>query len=252
MTDSTITVADIESAERLLGLAYTAQERQQMVGNLDGQIETALARRAVAIDNSVPMATTFDPRLPGFAMPETTDSLILETQNAPLPDNDTDIAYATLPELAAWIAGRQITSRRLTEIYLARIADLNPKLECFAQVTPELALAEADAMDELSAQGTNLGPLHGIPYGVKDLFDTAGITTGWGAEPYQNRVPNSDARIVTMLRNAGAVLLGKTTLGALAYNDVWYGGWTRNPWNLAEGASGSSAGSASATAAGLC
>ncbi|MGR3342364.1 MAG: amidase, partial [Paracoccaceae bacterium] len=143
-------------------------------------------------------------------------------------------------------------SLRLTEIYLARIADLNPKLECYALVTPELALAEADAMDKLTAQGISLGPLHGIPYGVKDLFDTSGITTGWGAEPYQNRVPLGDARIVTVLRDAGAVMLGKTTLGALAYNDIWYGGWTRNPWNLSEGASGSSAGSASATAAGLC
>ncbi len=100
--------------------------------------------------------------------------------------------------------------------------------------------------------GVNLGPLHGIPYGLKDLFDSKGITTAWGAEPYRDRVPDADATIVRKLRAAGAVLLGKTTVGALAYNDIWYGGRTRNPWNLNEGSSGSSAGSASATAAGLC
>lgn len=252
MTDAVITVEDIEAAERLLGLAYTSRERQQMVGNLAGQIESAVARRKVAMANSVPMASRFDPRLPGFSMPKVPDSQLMKAHSAPLPDSDEDIAFAALPHLAAWIASGQITSRRLTEIYLARIAALNPKLECFAMVMPEIALAEADAADKLLAQGTNLGPLHGIPYGVKDLFDTEGITTGWGAEPYQHRVPERDARIVTMLREAGAVLLGKTTLGALAYNDIWYGGWTRNPWNLNEGSSGSSAGSASATAAGLC
>jgi len=140
----------------------------------------------------------------------------------------------------------------LTDLYLGRIANLNPRLECFATVTPDLARAEADAMDLLLSQGVWLGPLHGIPYGLKDLFDTKGITTGWGAEPFQNRVPDRDAAVTTKLRAAGAVLIGKTTLGALAYNDLWYGGWTRNPWNLNEGSSGSSAGSASATAAGLC
>lgn len=252
MTDTVITVEDIEGAERLLGLAYTARERRQMVGNLTGQIDSAVARRKVVIANNVPMASRFDPRLPGFSMPDVSNSQQMGNHSAPLPDNDEAIAFATLPHLAAWIAGGQISSRRLTEIYLTRITALNPKLECFAKVTSEIALVEADAADKLTAKGTNLGPLHGIPYGLKDLFDTNGITTGWGAEPFQNRVPERDARIVTMLREAGAVLLGKTTLGALAYNDIWYGGWTRNPWNLNEGSSGSSAGSASATAAGLC
>jgi len=251
VAEENITEADIEAAERLAGIAYTARERAQMVGNLDGQIASAVARRAVDLPNSVPMALRFDPRLPGFEMP-VADGVTPSRPEAPLPDNDADIAFATLPQLGAWIASGALTSRRLTGIYLDRIARFNPHLFCFATVTPELALAEADAMDALAAQGRILGPLHGIPYGVKDLFDTKGIVTGWGAEPYQNRVPESDARIVTMLREAGAVLLGKTTLGALAYNDIWYGGRTRNPWNTEEGASGSSAGSASATAAGLC
>ncbi len=251
MAEIKITENDIEGAERLMGLSYTAQERAQMLDNLEGQIASAIARRAVDLPNTVPMASRFDPRLPGFVMP-VADGVTPSQPKTELPKNDEDIAFATLPELGAWIASGALTSRRLTQIYLDRIARLNPHLYCFATVTPDLALAEADAMDALTADGKNLGPLHGIPYGLKDLFDTKGITTGWGAEPYQNRVPETDARIVTLLREAGAVLLGKTTVGALAYNDIWYGGVTRNPFNLEEGSSGSSAGSASATAAGLC
>lgn len=169
-----------------------------------------------------------------------------------MPDGDEDIAFAPLTHLSAWIAAGKLTSRRLTEICLTRIAALNPRLHCFATVTAEQALAEADAADALTRGGVNLGPLHGIPYGLKDLFDTRDVVTGWGAEPYGDRIPSRDARVVTLLRQAGAVLIGKTSVGALAYGDIWYGGRTRNPWNPDEGSSGSSAGSASATAAGLC
>ncbi|KMW60388.1 Glutamyl-tRNA(Gln) amidotransferase subunit A-like protein [Candidatus Rhodobacter oscarellae] len=251
MSDTPITEADIEAAERLAGLSYTARERAQMVGNLEGQIDLARARRQVELAHNVPMASRFDPRLPGFAMP-TQSGVRVAAEDAALPGSDADIAFASLPQLSGWIASGALSSRRLTQIYLDRIAKLNPHLHCFACVTTDLALSEADAMDALTAQGRHLGPLHGIPYGVKDLFDTKGIATGWGAEPYQHRLPETNAHIVTLLREAGAVLLGKTTLGALAYGDVWYGGVTRNPFNLNEGSSGSSAGSASATAAGLC
>ena len=247
-----ITPSDIAAAEKLMGLEYTAQERAQMIGNLEGQLLSAQARRAVKLDNSVPMASRFDPRLAGFAMPHGANALTRSVVMDALPGSDADIAFAPLTHLSHWIATGMITSRRLTEIYLARIKTLDPKLECYAVVTPDLALAEADAMDSLTKAEVNLSPLHGIPYGLKDLFDTKGITTGWGAEPYQSNTPASDAAVTRKMRAAGAVLLGKTTLGALAYNDVWYGGWTRNPWNLNEGSSGSSAGSASATAAALC
>jgi Asp-tRNA(Asn)/Glu-tRNA(Gln) amidotransferase A subunit family amidase len=246
-----ITEADIAGAERLLGVAYTARERAQMVGNLGGQIDSAVARRAVELPNDLPMASRFDPRLSGFAMPGRAGVSIPEG-TAPLPDADEDIAFAPVTDLGRWIRAGALSSRRLTEIYLARIDAIGPRLECWATVTPDRALAEADAADALLRGGVWLGPLHGIPYGLKDLFDTAGIVTGWGAEPFRDRVPDADARIVTLLRRAGAVMLGKTTVGALAYNDIWYGGRTRNPWNLNEGSSGSSAGSASATAAGLC
>ncbi len=251
MSDTPFTSADIAAAERLVGVTYTAQERAQMLDNLEGQIAAAQARRVVDLPNASPMALRFDPRLPGFKMP-TDSGVSVRAVDRPLPTDDADIAFATLPELSSWIASGALTSRRLTEIYLTRIAALNPTLFCFATITADLALSEADTMDGLTRKGQNLGPLHGVPYGLKDLFDTQDVVTGWGAEPYRDRVPDTDARIVTLLRAAGAVLLGKTTVGALAYNDIWYGGQTRNPWNPQEGASGSSAGSASATAAGLC
>lgn len=247
-----ITVETIAAAERLMGVDYTPAERQLMLDNLEGQIASALARRAVPMSNHVPMALRFDPRLPDFAMPHGRDALKLSPVSDPLPASDEDIAFAPVTHLATWIRSGALTSRRLTQIYLDRIAALAPKLQCWAQVTPDLALAEADAADALTRGGVNLGALHGIPYGLKDLFDAKGTITGWGAEPFRNRIADSDATIVKKLRAAGAVLLGKTTVGALAYNDIWYGGVTRNPWNLNEGSSGSSAGSASATAAALC
>ena len=157
MADPSLSVADIEAAERLLGIAYTARERAQMVGNLAGQIASAVDRRKVELANSVPMASRFDPRLPGFEMP-VAHGLVGSQPGAPLPASDADIAFASLPQLGTWIASRTITSRRLTEIYLDRIERLNPQLYCFATVTRELALAEANAMDRLIAEGTYLGP----------------------------------------------------------------------------------------------
>ncbi len=246
-----ITTSDITSAEKLLGITYSKSEREQMVQNLEGQILSAKLRRGIKLDNTTPMASKFDPRLPGFQMPSRS-GIKLQRKDTKLPKNKEDIAFASTGEQGKWIKDGLLTSRKLTEIYLERIESFESKLECFATVTKDQALAEADAMDLLTSANIYLGPLHGIPYGLKDLFDTKGVRTGWGAEPYQNRVPFEDAEIVKRLRAAGAVLLGKTTLGALAYNDIWYGGRTRNPWNLNEGSSGSSAGSASATAAALC
>ena len=247
-----VTIETIAAAELLFGVDYTPAERAQMVDNLEGQIASALARRRVPLANDAPMASHFDPRLPTTRLPDAQAPVRYATIEAPCPSDAEAIAFAPLTHLSAWIRTGALSSRRLTEIYLSRIEALNPRLYCFAAVAPELALGQADAMDALTAAGIWRGPLHGIPYGVKDLFDTAGLVTGWGAEPFQGRVPERDAHIVTRLHDAGAVLLGKTTVGALAYGDIWYGGRTRNPWNLNEGSSGSSAGSASATAAGLC
>ena len=250
--DRVITIETIAAAELLSGISYTAAERAQMVDNLEGQIAFAVARRLVTLPNDAPPASRFDPRLPTTRMPEAQLPLQYSLIDAPCPADQEAIAYAPLTHLSAWVRTGALGSRRLTEIYLARIRSLNDRLRCFAAVAPELALAQADEADAMLASGVWRGPLHGIPYGLKDLFDTAGLVTGWGAEPFQDRVPQQDAAIVTRLRAAGAVLLGKTTVGALAYGDIWYGGRTSNPWNLNEGSSGSSAGSASATAAGLC
>lgn len=248
-----ITTDHILGAETLTGVTYTEAERALMLDNLEGQIAAAKLRRATPFPNDLPMATRFDPRLPGFQPPrQPAPGPWALPDPGPLPDDDEDIAFAPLTAQAAWFKAGKLTSARLTEIYLARIEALGPKLECFVTVTADLARAEAAAADRLFGAGVWLGPLHGMPYGLKDLFDTAGIATTWSAMPYKDRVPEGDARIVTLLRQTGAVLLGKTTNGALAYGDIWFGGKTRNPWNLNEGSSGSSAGSASATAAGLC
>ena len=253
MSETRITLETIESAEQLAGVAYTRGERELMLDNLDGQIEAARARRALALGNEVPMASRFDPRLPDFPSPPPQAPLRPSiTDPGPMPGADDDIAFAPVARLSQWIARGDLTSRRLTEIYLARIEAYGPQLECFVTVTPEHARAQADAADALLRAGSRLGPLHGIPYGLKNLFDTKGTRASWGAAPYMDRTPDRDARVVELLRAAGAVMLGKTTLGALAYGDIWFGGKTRNPWNTDEGSSGSSAGSASATAAGLC
>ncbi len=183
-----ITISDIKSAEKLLGITYSKSEREQMVQNLEGQILSAKLRRGIELDNTTPMASKFDPRLPGFQMPSRSD-IKLQKRDIKLPKNKEDIAFASIGEQGKWIKDGLLTSRKLTEIYLERIESFESKLECFATVTKDQALAEADAMDLLTSAKINLGPLHGIPYGLKDLFDTKGVRTGWGAEPYQNRVP---------------------------------------------------------------
>ena len=251
MNRRTITLETLAAAEALFAVDYTPAERAQMLDNIESQLASVLARRQMRLSNDMPMASRFDPRLARTALPAA-GPLRFSHVDAPCPASDEEIAFAPVTHLARWIEAGALTSRRLTELYLRRIETLNPRLFCFAAVTPERALAQADAADRALAAGTHLGPLHGIPFGVKDLFDTAGVVTGWGAEPFRDRVPERDATVVAKLQAAGAVLLGKTTLGALAYGDIWYGGRTRNPWNLNEGSSGSSAGSASATAAGLC
>lgn len=251
MADRLLSSETIAAAEAVVGVRYSEAERTQMLDNLGAQIDLATKRRAVTMPHDLAPATRFDPRLPGWTMPPPVPFRPAATDPGPLPERDEDIAFAPVTRLAGWIAARATTSERLTTIYLDRIERYGPRLQCIATTTADLAMRQAHAADALLAAGTYLGPLHGIPWGAKDLLDTDGITTGWGAEPWADRVPASDATVVRRLASAGAVLVAKTTLGALAYGDIWYGGVTRNPWNLEEGSSGSSAGSGSATAAGL-
>jgi Asp-tRNA(Asn)/Glu-tRNA(Gln) amidotransferase A subunit family amidase len=260
--DERITERTLAEAEKLFGLQFSEAERQQILGGpieeaADGffaeQVKSLNKRRNQNMPNSLAPAMKFDPRLPGISYPEQANSVALFAEEiAPIPTDAESIAFASVKQQARWMTTGQISSRELTEIYLARIEQYGGLLECFVTVTPELARAQADQADRERATGQVRGPLHGIPYGVKDLLDTRDILTTWGATPYKDRVANSDGAVVRILRDAGAVLLGKTTLGALAWGDVWFGGETRNPWNPKEGASGSSAGSGSATAAGLC
>ncbi len=248
--ENAVTEADMAAAAKLAGVGYTQAEYSLLHGMLAEQIALAKSRRAVSLSLDLPPATRFDPRLLGFVMPQPGPLLVPEDHRV-LPEDDAGIAFAPVTAQAHWIKSRQLSCLRLTEIYLARIERHNRRLLCYTLLNPE-AREHAAALDAMLAGGKYLGPLHGISYACKDIIDTKDIITDWGAEPYRGRTPEADAVVVTRLREAGAVLLGKSTVGALAYGDLWYGGRTRNPWNTGEGSSGSSAGSASATAAGLC
>jgi Asp-tRNA(Asn)/Glu-tRNA(Gln) amidotransferase A subunit family amidase len=185
------------------------------------------------------------------AGPERDQCVRSRTDPKPLPADDEDIAFASVVQLSRWIEQRELSSERLTQIYLKRLQQFDPRLRCVITLTRDLALRQAQQADAEIAAGKYRGPLHGIPWGAKDLLDTAGIPTTYGAEPFRNRVPTEDAAVVKRLHAAGAVLVAKLSLGALALNDIWFGGQTMNPWLLEEGSSGSSAGPGAATAAGL-
>jgi len=260
--DERITERTLAEAEKLLGLQFTEAERRLMLGEQPVEAEPGLFSERVTnihrwrdIDkpNALSPATVFDPRLPGVEYPAQEDSVTLFRE--PLtnrPPSLEDAAFASLKQLAHWMDEGQLTSAALTELYLERVARYDGRLQSFITLSPDLARQQAAQADQERAAGRVRGPLHGLPYGLKDLADTAGVPTTWGAGPYRDRVPDHDAAVTRRMREAGAVLLGKTSLGALAWGEVWFGGETRNPWNLAEGSSGSSAGSAAATAAGLC
>jgi len=247
-----IDVTTLAAAEKLLAVDYTASERAQLLESLERHLDMVRARRRFQPPNELAPASVFQPWLPGRPLPSG-DSTVKPSAVAatPLPASDEDIAFAPVTRLAQWLRTRALTSERLTGVYLERLRRLGPKLECVVTLTEELALRQARAADAELDQGKWRGPLHGVPWGAKDLLDTAGIPTTWGAEPYRDRIPTRDAAVVERLAAAGAVLLAKLSLGALAYGDIWHGGVTKNPWNLFEGSSGSSAGSAAATAAGL-
>lgn len=243
-------------AEKLVQFEMTPAERtvaaESWRKTLAAVYERRTGPRKVAIESPIAPYSQWNPILPGQkAGPSREAFLRSKTDPGPVPQRDEDIAFAPLTKLSLWIEQRKLTSERLTQIYLRRIERFDPKLRCVITLTSELALAQAKKADAEIAAGKYRGPLHGIPWGGKDLLDTAGIRTTYGAEPFRTRVPNADAAVVKRLHDAGAVLLAKLSLGALALNDIWFGGQTMNPWLLEEGASGSSAGPGAATAAGL-
>ncbi len=241
----------IAAAERVMWVEYTAEERALLVDTLDEQLDLVRKRRGLEIPFELAPAVTFDPVLPGAILPEDRGGTRWASPGRDLPRDETAIAFAPLGQLHQLLRRRKLTSAALTDLYLARLEKHGPALECVVTSTADLARAQAAEADKEIRRGRLRGPLHGIPYGLKDLFDTRGIATTWGAEPYQGRIPSRDAAVVDRLAKAGAVLCAKLSVGALANGDVWFGGRTRNPWNRKEGSSGSSAGSAAATAAGL-
>jgi Asp-tRNA(Asn)/Glu-tRNA(Gln) amidotransferase A subunit family amidase len=243
-------------AEKLVRVQLTPAERTQAANSWRVDMAALLERRtgprSVAIESTVAPFSRYDAVLPGQHPAARSDRFVGSNADpGPLPSSDAEIAFAPITKLSRWIEQRRITSERLTHIYLNRIERFDSKLRCVITLTRDLALAQAKKADAEIAAGTYRGPLHGIPWGGKDLLDTAGIPTTYGAEPFRNRIPTEDAAVVQRLHNAGAVLIAKLSLGALALNDIWFGGQTMNPWLLEEGASGSSAGPGAATAAGL-
>jgi Asp-tRNA(Asn)/Glu-tRNA(Gln) amidotransferase A subunit family amidase len=243
-------------AEKLVLVELSESERREAVSNWRSAMaplyERRVGPRKVALESALAPWSHGEAALPGqSAGPARNRFVRSKTDPGPLPSNDEDIAFAPVTRLSRWIEKRQLTSERLTNIYLQRIERFNPKLLCVITPTRALAITQARQADQEISAGHYRGPLHGIPWGGKDLLDTAGIPTTYGAEPFRNRVPAKDATVVRRLHQAGAVLVAKLSMGALAMNDVWFGGQTKNPWLLDEGSSGSSAGPGAATAAGL-
>jgi len=243
-------------AEKLVQVEYTQPELAECAGNwrmaMAPLYEMRVGPHRAKLEETLAPATLWDPLIPGTKPGPAQNRFVPgKADPGPLPSSDEDIAFASLVQLSGWVQRRKLTSERLTNIYLKRLREFDPKLRCVITLTADLAMQQAKQADAEIAAGKYRSALHGIPYGVKDLLDTANIATTWGAEPYRNRVPQKNAVVVERLQNAGGVLVAKLSLGALALNDIWFGGQTMNPWLLEEGSSGSSAGPGAANAAGL-
>ncbi len=252
-----VTTDRLKAAEQLSGLEFTDAEREMMVGGLNRQLASYEKLRTVELPNDVPPALQFNPLLPGMRAekeapaPTTRRADLRGEASLDAPRNLEDAAFWPVTSLGQLIRARRVSSLDLTRMYLTRLRRYNEKLHCVITFTEELAMKQARRADEEIAAGRYRGPLHGIPWGAKDLLAARGYPTTWGGEPFKDQVIDEDATVVRRLEEAGAVLITKLTLGALAMGDVWYGGKTRNPWNPGRGSSGSSTGPASATAGGL-
>ena len=247
-----ITAATIACAEELAGLKFDEEQRRQMVDNLKGLGRSITALHNVPLANSVAPSITFNPVLPGMTLDRARKPMVRSKVTArTAPSNLEDLAFLPVTELSELVRTRKVTSTQLTRMYLARIKRYDPLLQCVVTLTEERALRQANAADAEIARGKYRGPLHGIPWGAKDLLAVRGYPTTWGTPPFRTQVLPDDATVVQRLDDAGAVLVAKLTLGELAQGDIWFGGTTKNPWKADWGSSGSSAGPASATAAGL-
>ena len=250
--DRKVTKEMLAEAERFIGLEFTDEERELMINGLNSQLKKYEQIREVSLDNSVAPAIQFNPIGSGVRF-ETKQKTIKKSKSRikKLTSSLEDVAFWTITDLAGLIKSRKVSSVELTKMYLERLKKYDEKLKCVISLTEELAFEQARRADKEIAAGHYRGPLHGIPWGAKDLLAVKGYKTTWGAMPFKEQVLDYDASVVKRLEKAGAVLVAKLTLGALAMGDVWFGGKTRNPWNPEKGSSGSSAGPASATSAGL-
>src|SRR6185436_19568801 len=247
-----ISKEQLKAAMEVLGLDFTDAQRDMMLPGVNRSLGTFENLRKISIPLDTEPAIHFHPALPGKE-PKPRASKFNPTKISKLPtfSKVEDLAFLSATELGALLKARKVTSTDLTKKYLGRLKRYSPKLLNVVTLTEELALEQAARADKEIAAGKYRGPLHGIPYGAKDLFNTKGIKTTWGAEPFRDQVPDYNATVIDRLDKAGAVLVAKLSMGALAQGDRWFAGMTRSPWNIETGSSGSSAGSASATAGGL-
>jgi Asp-tRNA(Asn)/Glu-tRNA(Gln) amidotransferase A subunit family amidase len=250
--EKTLNKETIAHAEKVAGLNLDKAERDSLLDNVRNYNTGYEENREVEIKNSVTPAFQFNP-VPGWMDIQKNQEKITWNlpENIKMPEDKSELAFYSVPELASLIRSQKLTSEELTRIYLNRLKKYGDTLNCVISLTKELAISQAKKADQEIISGNYRGPLHGIPYGLKDLLKVEGYKTTWGAEPYKEQKLEGNATVYKKLNQAGAVLVAKLSMGALAWGDVWYGGTTKNPWDLGQGSSGSSAGSASATAAGL-
>jgi len=247
-----ITEEIVAGAEKLAGLDYTDKERKLMLKGLSENLESFQNLRAIDFDNSVAPALVFDPVLPGMEFSSKPVAVRRSSRAArQVPSDLEQVAFWPVTDISQLIEGRKVSVTELTKMYLQRLKRYDKELKCVVTLTEELALKQAARADKEIMAGRYRGSLHGIPWGAKDLLAAEGYKTTWGAMPYKNQLLDYNATVVQRLEEAGAILIAKLTLGALAWGDVWFGGQTKNPWNTEWGSSGSSAGPAAATAAGL-
>jgi len=247
-----ITKEIVENAEKLIDLKFTDAERDSMLGYLEEQKGNYDKIRNVELNNSVMPSILFNPIPVGFTFPKGSEDVrFSDYSNTKMPANKDELAFYTIGQFAELIRTKQITSTELTKIFIERLKRYDPVLHCVITLTEDRAFRQAKIADEEIAAGKYRGLLHGIPFGVKDLLTTKDYKTTWGAMPYKDQMIDQDATVITKLENAGAILVAKLSMGALAWGDVWFGGTTRNPWDITQGSSGSSAGSAASVSAGL-
>jgi Asp-tRNA(Asn)/Glu-tRNA(Gln) amidotransferase A subunit family amidase len=248
----TLTKQDITAASKLADVQFTQQETDMMFADVKDNQKEYEKMHKLKLDNSVPMSLWQTPLLPGMSVPTNQKAINWNLpKNVVLPKNKNELAFYSIPQLASLLRNKKITSVELTKFFIERIRKHGDSLQCVISITEELAMKQAATADAEIKAGKFRSILQGIPYGLKDLFAVKGTKTTWGAAPYKDQTIDEDAFVYSQLEKSGAVLIAKFTLGALAMGDYWYGGRTKNPWNLRSGSSGSSAGSASATVAGL-